>query len=98
LVLALVQIVPELAVLRAVLFLLGDEHAVVLAADFLEGVAERAEEILIRRDDRTIEVELDDGLRLVQRIECGLRLGRSAREHAGVSCLGRTANAAIDRG
>src|SRR5690242_21051490 len=40
--------------------------------DLVEGVAHRLEEVRIRRDDCAIHLELDDGLRPVERVEaCG---------------------------
>jgi len=39
------------------------EHPVMLAADLVEGIAERSLEILVRIEDRAIGLELDHGLR-----------------------------------
>jgi hypothetical protein len=89
---ALVQRRPEIAVRRALAFGLGDEHAVVLALDLLEAVAERIEKILIGRDDRPIHVEFDHGLRLVERIEHRALVARRREQHA--KFLGKRAWAA----
>ena len=83
--LAAVQGFPELPIGGAGLLLVGDENAVMLALDFLERVSDCAEEVGICRDDRSVHVELDDGLRLVERVELGLELVRFGREHQRVS-------------
>src|SRR6202012_4530813 len=68
-----VKLGPEFAVGAAVACRRLDEHAVMLALDFLQRVTERGEKIRIGRDDRSVEVELDhrlrfaDGRRLCQR-------------------------------
>ena len=66
--LAAVQPGPELAIGRALALRGINEHAVVLALDFGQRVAQRVEEIVVRRDDGAVELELDHGLRLV---DCG---------------------------
>ena len=43
---------------------LVDEHAVMLALDFVQAVAHRGEEIVVGGDDRAVEVEFDHGLGL----------------------------------
>src|SRR5580698_2306902 len=40
------------------------EHSVMLASDLLERVAESLQEIVVRGENRTVELELDDRLRL----------------------------------
>jgi hypothetical protein len=44
---------------------------VVLSANLRQRVTEYAEKLLVSRDDRSINTELDDGLRLADR--CGFR-------------------------
>ena len=67
LVLAAVQRRPEFAIGRAVFFGLFDEHAVMLALDFAESVADRLEEVLVGADDGAVHVEFDHGLRFADR-------------------------------
>src|SRR6202007_1161430 len=68
-----VKLGPEFAVGAAVACRRLDEHAVMLALDFLQRITECGEKIRVGRDDRSVEVELDhrlrfaDGLRLCQR-------------------------------
>ena len=61
-VLAAVQPRPELAIGGAVAIFRHHEHAVVLALDLVERVADGAEEILVGGDDGAVHVELDHGL------------------------------------
>lgn len=51
-----------------------DEQAVMLAVDFLEGIAERFEEILVGRDDGAIQLKLDDRLRLVDGLDLASKI------------------------
>src|SRR5690606_27747667 len=67
--LAAPELLPEGAVLGALPVPGVDEHRMMLAAQLLEGVAECAAEVLVGREDPALEVELDDGLRAVQRLE-----------------------------
>ncbi|WP_431206648.1 hypothetical protein ACQ86E_19190 [Bradyrhizobium betae] len=58
----------------------------VLAPDFLDRIAERIEKILVGRDDRSVGVELDHGLRAADRIDLGLRVATGlAAKHVVVS-------------
>ena len=59
------ELTPELLVLRAVPIRGFDKQAVVLALDLVEPIAQRLQEVLIGRDDRAVQFELDDRLRLV---------------------------------
>ena len=88
--LAAVELGPEIAIGRALALGRLDEHAVMLALDLVERVAERVQEILVGGDDGAVEVELDHGLRLA---ECAASLCRRALwifalllqiEHAGL--------------
>jgi hypothetical protein len=60
--LAAIQGGPELAVRSAVAHRRFDQHAVMLAPDFLKRVTEYAEEVLVRCDDGAIRIELDQRL------------------------------------
>ena len=62
---AVVEVAPELLVFGAVAVGRLDKHAVMLAFDLVQAVAERLQEILVGGDDRAVEVELDHGLGLV---------------------------------
>ena len=66
---------PELAIASAVALRRLDEHAVVLALDLRQRIAERAEEIGVGGDDRAVHVELDHGLRLVDRRDLASEIG-----------------------
>lgn len=72
LMLAAAQSVPELAV--CVTLALGriDEHGVVLATDLLQPVTQGCQEVGVGRDDLAVEVELDQRLRDVKRIQLSL--------------------------
>ena len=59
-----------------------------LAADLIERVADGVEKILIGGDDGTVELKLDDGLRLVDGGRLALKIQQSLR---GVSVYGRLA-------
>jgi hypothetical protein len=76
LIFAAAQRIPKLAIFSTVTTFLVDEHAVMLAADFLERISHRIEKIRVRGDDRPVEIELNDGLRPVQRIEFRVRIAR----------------------
>ena len=53
---------------------LFDEHAVVLALHLREGVAQRVQEVVVGRDDRPVEVELDHCLRLANGLDLTLEI------------------------
>ncbi len=78
--LAAPETAPEFAIFRAVPGGGIDEHAVMLARDFAELVAERAQEVLVGGDDRPVQIEFDDGLRLAQRVQLGMQFPRRS-EH-----------------
>ena len=86
--LAAVQAGPEFAIGRALALGRVDEHAVMLALDLVERVAQRVQEILVRCDDGAVELELDhrlgfaDGLDLRERA-LNFRLMMQI-EHAGL--------------
>src|SRR5262249_43934782 len=65
--LAAPELLPELAVIRGLAVGRIDEHAVMLADNLIERVAERVEEVLVRRQHLALERELDDGLRPADR-------------------------------
>jgi hypothetical protein len=67
--LAAIQLGPEVAVLGAVLVGRLDEHAVMTPLDLLQRVTQRLQEVLVRRDNGSIQLELDHGLRLAERRE-----------------------------
>ena len=76
-----VKVTPELPISDTLVYGRLHKYTVVLALDLIERVAERLEKILIRFDDRAIEIEFYDGLgatdggRLRQRIlQIGLAL------------------------
>src|SRR5205085_2655524 len=60
---------PELLILAALAVALLDEHRMVPPSHFLEGIAQHPEEVVVGREDRPVEVELDDRLRLADRGE-----------------------------
>ena len=60
--LALIETGPEFAIGRAFALRGLDEDAMVLANNFGQRIAHRAQEILVRGDDGAIEVELDHRL------------------------------------
>ena len=69
LVLAAVQCLPELAVFSALPERVLDEDAVVFALHLAEAVAQRVEKVIVGRDDRAVQVEFNDRLRLVNRLD-----------------------------
>jgi hypothetical protein len=85
------EIAPEGPVFRAVARQGIDEERVVLPTHLLERVAERAEEIVVRVQDRAVRGELDERLRAVDGGELGAQLGqlgeRLARGGAGPRLL-----------
>ena len=58
------QLVPEMLIGRGLALVRLDEHAVVPAHDFGEGVAHGLQEQIIGREDVAVQIELDDGLHL----------------------------------
>ena len=62
-----VQRRPELSVFRSFSLFVVDEHPVVLAPDFFESIPHRAQTILVGRDDRAVQIELDNGFRATDR-------------------------------
>lgn len=71
-VLAAPQFVPERAVGFAVSLVLFDEHAVVVAHDFGQGIAHRVQECLVGVLDLAAGIELHDGLGPVEGLEQGV--------------------------
>jgi hypothetical protein len=67
---------PELLILGAVFLDRINENAVVFAADLFECVAHCAQEVFIGSDDSAIEVELDNCLRLSDRLDLPVITGR----------------------
>ncbi len=85
------QAIPERPVFRGIPVIRIDEQAVVLADHLRQGVADRVEEIGIRREDAAVEIELDHPLHAV---EGGQLRGRftslQGSEHGGpTSAVGR---------
>src|SRR5262249_236867 len=76
LVLTAPQALPEAAILLAVAVSRLDEHAVMLALDLRQRVAERREELVIRRNDVPVHLEFDDRLRLADRLDLAFEVGR----------------------
>ena len=72
---AVVEVAPELLVLGAVAVGRLDKHAVMLALDLVQPVAERREEIVVGGDDRAVQVEFDDGLGLADGGDLALVIG-----------------------
>jgi hypothetical protein len=66
LVIATIERRPELAVWGAVALRRIDEQAVMLAADLVQRIAHRDQELAIRRQDRAIHAEFDDRLRGIE--------------------------------
>jgi hypothetical protein len=64
---AAAELCPEFAIFLAVAGGRRDEQTVVLAPDLRQRVAHGVEKILVGRDDRAVDVEFDDSLRLVNR-------------------------------
>ena len=54
-----------------------------LAADFLEAVADRIEKVLVRREDRTVHFEFDDGLGFAQSLDRRAKVARRREQHGG---------------
>ena len=63
---AAVQVFPELFVVRASGVVRFDKHAVMLAFDFIERVAECIQKILVGGHDGAIHLKFDNGLRFIQ--------------------------------
>ncbi|MNV78922.1 hypothetical protein D3C71_1724470 [compost metagenome] len=72
---ALPQSLPERRIGSGLALVGVDEHAVMPALDFLQGIAHGVEEILIGHQYMTVEIELDDRLGLVD--------GRNLPVHIG---------------
>ena len=66
-VLPAVQLRPELLVLGTRPVSRLDEQAVMLALDLVQGVAHHAQEVVVGRNDRPVQVKLDHRLGLVDR-------------------------------
>ncbi len=64
---------PELAIVLRCGVARIAEDAMMFALDLLQAVAKSETEILVCRDDRPVELELDHRLRTAQRVENGLR-------------------------
>ncbi len=62
LVFPLCELVPEFTIGFAFAIALLNKHAVMLAGDLVEAIAQRVQEIVIRLQDRAVHLELDDGL------------------------------------
>ena len=73
---AIVQVAPELLVLGAGPVGRLDKHAVMLALDLLQRIAERLEEIVVGGDDRAVEFKLDDGLGFVDGVNLAAHFKR----------------------
>ena len=67
---------PEIAIRRAVALRRRDEHAVMLALDFAERVAEGFQEIVVGGEDDAVHAKLDHGLRPAERVGERLVRGR----------------------
>src|ERR1700712_3494123 len=72
---AAAQCVPEMSVFGTCAMGRLDEHAVVFATYFRQRVANRVEKTLIGREDRAVEIKLDDRLRLVDRRALSGKIG-----------------------
>ena len=69
------ELLPEIPVFGALPIGRLDEHAVVLALDLVERVAQRIQEVLVGVTDRAVERELDHRLRLADGGELALVIG-----------------------
>ena len=58
-----------------------DEHRMVLADDLIERIAERAEKIVIGADNSSVDRELDDRLRPVERLDDRILIGQLQGPH-----------------
>ncbi|MNV20918.1 hypothetical protein D3C71_1118400 [compost metagenome] len=97
---ALPQLVPKRRVFRGFAFSRIDEHGVMLAQHFVQGISHGVQEILIRHQHMALEIEFDHGLGLVNGgyLTVQVRLPHTAISteqpaecsplHSGVSCQG----------
>ena len=69
------ELVPEQAIFRTGPMSGIDEHAVMLAPDFLQRITKRGEEVFVRRQDFPVGPELDHRLRLADGRELALEIG-----------------------
>ena len=76
--LAAVQLTPEALVLAAVCVVGWDEQAVMAPLDLTQAIAHGLQEILVGGDDRAVEFELDDCLRLGDGRHLTLQIDQSA--------------------
>ena len=74
---AAVQLPPEFLVFGRLRVGRLDEHAMMLAFDLVEAIAEHVEEILVGGDDFAIGREFDDRLDARDRVDLALELGVS---------------------
>ena len=72
---AAAQALPESAIFSARGEGRIDEHAVVLADDLVAPIAHRVEKIIVGIDDRAVQIEMDDGLGLVDGGDLPLEIG-----------------------
>jgi hypothetical protein len=84
--LAAPQTLPECAVSRALALRRFDEQAVMVAADLIQGVAHRGEEIRVGVQDGSVEREFDCGERPAQGGQLGILIPAAleALEHDGL--------------
>ncbi len=66
------KLVPEQPIFRGGPLRRVHEHAVMLAADVIEGVAEHGQEVFVRSQDFPVQTEFDRGQHLVDRAELAL--------------------------
>jgi hypothetical protein len=76
LVLAVIEVGPERPVFGAFAHLARHEDRVVFAGDLLQPVSHRIQEIPVGRDDGSVHVELDHGLRFADGVHLGKRVAR----------------------
>gem|GEM_PF-6156746 len=95
------QLFPETGIVRTGHVPGIGEHGMVPPADLLQGVAHRGKEIVVGRQDVALQVELDDGLGLVDRgeLSCEVRREELLRRDVGgeLDHLARRAGAVEDR-
>jgi hypothetical protein len=53
---------------------MGEQRCCGGAPNLFKRIAKSVQEILVCRNDRAIQIELDDGLRAIQRIDLSLRI------------------------
>ena len=74
-VLATIEALPERPVLRTLLGDVIDKHAVMLARNLFKAVSHGVQEVVIRRDNRTVHLEFNHRLRLANGFNLSGKIG-----------------------